>query len=74
MKTQRFQVGTQYMTRGKNPLICTVVDFLVTKNLAGEIVKTCYVSTHLFCGQVVTDFDVCETTIARNLIEQLAAA
>lgn len=69
MKSQRFPVGTQYMTRGKHPMFCTVVDFLTTKNLAGDVLKTCYVATHQFCGQTVTDYDVCDTTIARGIVE-----
>lgn len=71
MKTteQRFPVGTEYMTRGKAPRLCVVKDFLVTRNLAGDVVKTRYVSTHEICGQIVEDNDVCETTIAMGVLE-----
>jgi hypothetical protein len=65
---QRFAIGTKYNTRGKHPRECTVTDFHVTRNLAGEIVRTRYVSTHNFIGQVMKDLDVVETTIAMGLI------
>lgn len=69
----RFPIGTQYLSRGKNRQdICTVTDFHITRNLAGEIVKTCYVSTHPFMGQTITDYDVPASTIARNIIEKPA--
>ena len=63
----RFPIGTQYTTRGKNPLLCTVVDHLTTTNGAGEVVARRYVATHQFCGQTVRDCDVVDTTIARGL-------
>jgi len=65
----KYPVGTQYMTRGKHPRLCTVVDYHTTTNLAGEVVKERYVSTHEFCGQTVTDYDIVPVTIARGLIE-----
>lgn len=66
MVKQRFEIGTKYMGRGKR--ICTVVDVYRTYNSAGELVKLRYVSTHEFMGQVITDYDVVDTTIARNII------
>lgn len=66
----RFPVGTQFTTRGKHVRLCTVIDVWTTTNLAGEVVSVRYVATHEFCGQIVTDNDVCETTIARGLIPQ----
>lgn len=62
----RFTIGTQYTTRGKHPQLCTVTDILSTCNAKGELVRIRYVSTHLFAGQIVTDYDVCDTTIARG--------
>lgn len=64
---QRFPIGTRYLTRGKHPLLCTVVDVLRTYNSGGDLVRLRYVATHQFCGQTVTDSDVCDTTIARGL-------
>jgi hypothetical protein len=62
----KFPIGTKFTMRGKAPRIHTVIDFLTTRNLAGEIVATRYVTTHEFMGQVLTNIDVCETTIARG--------
>lgn len=69
-KPPRFGPGTVYRTGGKHPLECTVTDIWRTYDLAGNLVKTRYVSTHLFCGQTVTDHDVVETTIARGLVKE----
>lgn len=65
-----YPVGTKFMTRGKHPKLCTVVDVLTTRNLADEIVAVRYVATHEFCGQVVRDSDVVAVTIARGLVTQ----
>lgn len=64
----RFAIGTRYKTRDKHPRECTVVDIHKTFNMAGELVKIRYVATHNFAGQVLTDNDVVETTIARGLL------
>lgn len=63
----RFEPGTKFMSRGKHPRVCTVTDVLTTTNLAGEVVKVRYVATHEFAGQTITDYDVCDTTIARGI-------
>ena len=62
-----YTIGTKYMTLGKHPNLCTVVDILTTTNLAGETVKTRYVASHVFCGQTVLDHDVGTVTIARGI-------
>jgi hypothetical protein len=62
-------IGTKFKTRGKHPKICTVTDILRTYNYAGDLVQTRYVATHEFCGQLVTDRDVCLTTIKIGLID-----
>ena len=59
-----YPIGTQYWTRGKAPRLCTVVDIHTTRDSSGEVVKRRYVATHLFMGQVITDYDVIDTTIA----------
>jgi len=69
-KQPRFAIGTVYRTGGKHPIECTVTDILRTYNSKGELVKIRYVATHQFCGQLVTDVDVVETTIARGRISQ----
>ena len=63
----RFAIGQKYTTRGKNPLSCTVTDIIRTYNSNNELIHIRYVATHEFCGQIVTDRDVCETTIARGI-------
>lgn len=68
--TPRFPIGTKFKSPGKHPRICTVTDFHVTRNLAGEVVRSCYVATHEFCGQTVTDRQVPSATIARNIITE----
>jgi hypothetical protein len=65
-----FKVGTTFKPLGKNQQVHTVTDILTTRNLAGELVQIRYVSTHAFCGQVVTNRDVVEPTISRGLINE----
>jgi hypothetical protein len=66
-----YPVGTKYLTRGKHPVECTVVDVHTTTNLAGEIVRIDYVTEHLFCGQSVKERGVCAVTIARGLLDEV---
>lgn len=61
----RYQVGTKFTDRQGRE--CEVVDFLTTRNMAGEVVKTTYVTAHTLMGQRILDRDVCETTIAKAL-------
>jgi len=63
-KGAKFPIGTKYMTRGKHPNECTVTDIHSTFNVSGEMVKFRYVSTHTFCGQTVTNYDVPQAAIA----------
>jgi hypothetical protein len=70
---QRFEIGTQYQTRHKHPKVCTIIDVLKTYNSKNELVKIRYVSTHEFMGQIITDNDVLDTTIALG-IEELKKA
>ncbi len=65
----KYHIGTQYMSRGKYPRLCTVTDIFKTFNNSGELVKIRYVSRHEFMGQVLTDPDVVETTITMGLIK-----
>lgn len=67
--TARFPIGTKFLSNGKRKDVCTVVDILKTYSTKqGELVKIRYVASHMFCGQVVLDNDVVDTTIARNLV------
>lgn len=67
-----YKIGTQFMTRGRNKNLCTVRDILKTYNSQGELVRVRYVATHEFCGQLITDSDVCAVTIARGIVEVAA--
>jgi hypothetical protein len=69
MPDPRFPVGTQFYSTGKHPRLCTVTDIWRTYNQAGELVRLRYVATHEFMGQTLTDRDVLETTIARNIVK-----
>lgn len=63
-------MGTKFTTR-PSPKVTrenTVVDFWVTRNLAGEVVRVRYVSTNKMLGQNVFNYDVVQTTIDRGLI------
>ena len=62
-----YEIGTQYIPQGRNKTLCTVIDILKTYNGKGELVRTRYVATHEFCGQLVSDYDVVAPTIARGL-------
>ena len=66
----KYRIGTVFKTRGKSPKVCTVVDILRTYNDAGKLVQTRYVATHYFMGQIVTDRNVVETTIAMGLVSE----
>ena len=62
-------IGTQFMTRGKCPRLCTVVDLWITTNAAGKLMTYRYVATHRSAtGQIVTDYDVVGVTVAMGLI------
>lgn len=64
----RFKIGQKFHPVRKIKMICTVVDILQTYNSKNDLVKIRYVSEHQFLGQIVTDNDVLETTIARGLL------
>lgn len=61
--------GTKFVRRGrKHKVVETVVDVHITRNLAGDIVKTRYVTEHDVMGKPVRDYDTCATTIKKGLI------
>jgi len=66
-----YSIGTKFKTRGKAPRVCIVTDILKTYNSAGDLVKTRYQASHEFMGQIVTDYDLCATTIAMGLIVEV---
>lgn len=63
----KFKIGQTFMPYGKHPKLNTIIDIHTTTNSAGEVVKFRYVATHEFMGQVITDYDVNETTVARGI-------
>ena len=62
----KYPVGTKFVPRRKHRIVHEVIDYHVTRNLGGIVVKERYVTSHMFCGQEVIDYDVIETTIARG--------
>jgi hypothetical protein len=68
--THRFPIGTKYKPRGKHANVCTITDHLTVTNSKGEIVKVYYQSEHLFCEQIVTNYEVVDTTIAIGLLPE----
>lgn len=64
----RFKVGDTYRTRGKHPRLCTIRNILSTYNLQGELVCIRYVADHELNGQVITDYEVCETTVLMGVL------
>jgi hypothetical protein len=67
MNLHQFPIGTQYTTGGKHPRLCVITEHMTVTNSRGEIVQTYYQASHEFCGQRVTDNNVCAVTIARGL-------
>lgn len=63
-----YPIGTKFMTRGKAPRESEVIDIHTTYNHKGELVKTRYVTKHLFMGQIVISHDIPETSIKMGLI------
>lgn len=64
--TPKYAVGTKYISRGKAKKECAVMDFLVTRNLAGEIVKEEYLVAHNLLGQGILSHEI-ELTITMAL-------
>jgi hypothetical protein len=60
----RYPKGTQFVRMGQKNTQ-TVVDYFVTRNMAGDIVRARYLCHHTVCGQIVTDSDITETSIKR---------
>ena len=63
-----YTIGTQYLSHGKHPLLCTVTDIFTTYNSKGFQVKLRYETSHEFCGQTGIETDVNAVTIARGIM------
>jgi hypothetical protein len=70
MLEARFEIGTQFKSPGKYGAINTVTDIFKTYNSKNELVSIRYQSQHELMGQVVTNNEVADSTIFRNLIKQ----
>ncbi len=68
-------IGTQYLSHGKHPVLCTISDILTTFNSKGDLVSTRYEATHQFLGQVVSETNIVAPTIAKGIyrLAELAA-
>jgi len=62
----KYPIGTRFTPIGKSKAEHTVVDIHSTFNSRNELVKTCYVSSHLFCGQLVYNCEIPAASIARG--------
>lgn len=65
----KYPVGTKYTRRVARNVTrdYTVVDYHITRNMSGEVVKERYVTSHEFMGQALIDYDVTQTEIDRAL-------
>lgn len=63
----RYPIGYKFipLASKKRRDVYTVADYLTTTNLGGTVVRSRYVCTHVFCGQVLQS-EECEATIARG--------
>lgn len=64
---QVYPIGFTFTMNNKRKDVCTVIDHYTTTNSKGEIVDFRYVCVHQFMGQMVTDRNVCHTTIVRSV-------
>jgi hypothetical protein len=62
-----YTIGTQYLSYGKFPVLCTISDILTTFNSKGDLVGTRYEATHLFLGQTVSETNIVAPTISRGI-------
>lgn len=60
-------IGDKFMSQGKYPRECTVVDIYITTNSAGEIVKTEFKAVHEFMGQQLSELVVAPTVLLRKI-------
>lgn len=63
-----FPVGTVYEHYYLKGRICTISDYLETRNTKGELVGFSIVATHETLGQSITDYDVSPTEVSRSRI------
>jgi len=66
----KYQIGTKFIPMESKVRrdVHSIVDFHVTKNMRGEIVKERYVTSHSFMGQEIIKSDIPQATIDRSEI------
>lgn len=60
-------IGDKFMSHGKHPRECTVVDIYTTTNTAGEVVKVQFKAVHQFMGQELSELVVAPTVLLRKV-------
>jgi len=63
----KYQIGTKFIPRGLDS-IHEVIDYHITSNSRGEIIKERYVTSHSFMGQEIIKSDIPQATIDRSEI------
>ena len=64
----RFPIGLVVtIKRPKRSTVITITDRLTVTNDKGEVVRCYYETQHSYLGQIVTNHEVADTTIARAL-------
>lgn len=61
----KYQIGTKFIPRGLDS-IHKVIDYHITSNSRGEIIKERYVTSHSFMGQEIIKSDIPQATIDRS--------
>ena len=62
----KYPIGTKFIRRNRNAVIETISEIYITRNSKGGFISLRYEATHLLLGQIVTDYDILETSIARG--------
>ena len=66
----RFPIGTKYMSSGKYPKLCEVVNYEVTFNKDSELLKFRYTSKNELMTQEIIIHDVVYTSIIRRVLPE----
>jgi len=67
----KYTIGTRFIRNGdKHKRIYTIIDYYITTNHAGEVVKSRYVAGYEMLGQILIDPDITQTTIDKATIVQ----
>lgn len=71
MPSDPYQIGFSFiLKRGrKDAKEHTIIDHHITRNAGGEVVKSRYVTSYEFLGQSMTDSDMIEVTIRKDVWE-----